>query len=225
MNFPIPKNASDMVLYIWKIIDLQTILINDLLYSISFELFLLSPDKAVQFVNKAIQTKLLIKNQNNNISLSNNLAKRLQTWQVKRKEVFLSNLKLEQEKTTDDKSRVKLESNFNTIFKVFSDKSTINRATAVSKAAFDIIKFDSKIGIIKAKIKGTQEESYSVEIDLNNKNLQHNCHDFQVRRAKNKEFCKHLAKLFLILKERNKTSATKFLNVIAENINDWEFSG
>ena len=60
MTFPKPKNATDMLLQIWKIVDLPSILKSDLIFKISFELFLFSPEKAISLINRAIQSKILI---------------------------------------------------------------------------------------------------------------------------------------------------------------------
>ena len=74
MNFAIPRNdVSEFILYIWKIIDIPYISISDLLYRVSFDLFLLCPEKAIEFINTAIENKLLLKDANNIISLSQNL--------------------------------------------------------------------------------------------------------------------------------------------------------
>jgi len=78
MNFKIPrKNPSEMLLYIWKIIDLPNISMNDLLYTISFELFLLTPNKAQEFVQTSIKNNLLEIDGKNTLSLSEPLKKTL----------------------------------------------------------------------------------------------------------------------------------------------------
>jgi len=65
MNFAFPRNNnSEMLLYIWKIIDLPSISFDDLFYQISFDLYLLSPDKAINFINTCIDKKLIIKENN-----------------------------------------------------------------------------------------------------------------------------------------------------------------
>ena len=88
MNFAIPRNnASELLLYIMKIIDLPYTTINDLLYQISFELFILPPDKAVEFIKITIKNGLLKEDANQNVSLSQNLKNKLKSWQLKRKKV------------------------------------------------------------------------------------------------------------------------------------------
>lgn len=226
MNFAIPrKNPSDLVLYIWKIIDIPHISLNDLLYTISFELFLLSPQKSLEFIQNSIETKLLEIDEYDKITLSQNLNKKLQNWQSKRKETILSKIdSTKQSVRAVNNFETDRSSNFKILLKAFLDKGTINRTVSISEEDFSINEFNFEKGSIKAEYKGSKKEPYIIEINTNNKTLIHNCHDFQTRRLDNKKFCKHLAKLFLLLKEKDEISATNFLSEIAENINKWEFT-
>ncbi len=225
MNFAIPRNNnSEMVLYIWKIIELPSISLSDLLYQLSFELFLFSPNDANQFIQKVVDNNFLIEAPNNMVKLSPNLEQKLKNWHLKRKALILekkeSSKKETQEIDNFDKNNV---NKFNTLLKAFLDKGTINRAVTVSDSAFNIIKFDPKSKIIKAEVKGSSDVPYHIEISINDKFIKHNCHDFQTNRAKNKRFCKHLAKLFLLLKNKNEKSASFFLESITNEINNWDF--
>ncbi|TFG23505.1 MAG: hypothetical protein EU529_07290 [Promethearchaeota archaeon] len=224
MIFKIPyNNDSELLLYIWKVIDLPNISMNELVYKISFELFLLSPEEALEFLQRSIKSNSLEKDDNSNLQLPQNSYKKLKTWQLKRKEIILT--KLNSSRKFDsliDDFEAEKSSNFNTLLKSFLDKGTINRAATISNDAFKIDIFDFKKGLIKAHVAGSKEKSYNIEIDTKNKIIHHNCHDFETRRAINKKFCKHLARIFLLLKEES--DCIKFLNDIAENINEWEFS-
>ena len=103
------------------------------------------------------------------------------------------------------------------------DKGTINRAVAESDNTYEFKSIDSKQEIIRAKVQGSQEIPYDIEININNKMIKHNCQDFLTKRAKNKKFCKHLAKLFLLLKSKNADLASYFLECITKDINEWNF--
>ncbi|UCD02082.1 MAG: hypothetical protein JSV23_03415, partial [Promethearchaeota archaeon] len=74
-----------MLLYIWKILDLPSISLDDLLYKISFEFFLFSPEKATDFINDCIDNSYLVKDDNQHLRLSNGLNQKLNNWQKKRK--------------------------------------------------------------------------------------------------------------------------------------------
>jgi len=225
MNLAIPRNDNkEMVLYIWKIIGLPKISQKDLLFKLSFDLSLFSPGETMDFIKKSIETNMVIEDSEKALELSPDLDKKLKDWQKKRKQEILKNIN-----SNKKQSQLKINfeqdnsSTFNTLLKAFLDKGTLNRAVTVSEESINLIEFDLKAGIINAKIKGTKQNLYNVDINIKTKTLIHNCHDFQTKRSKNKKFCKHLARLFLILKEKNEKFATSFLKEIAENIYQWEF--
>ncbi|MEJ2252139.1 MAG: hypothetical protein P8Y97_21065 [Candidatus Lokiarchaeota archaeon] len=59
MNFnPPKKSATELLLYIWKIIDLPEISFEDLVYRISFDLYIVPPEKARKFIERKKLWKL-----------------------------------------------------------------------------------------------------------------------------------------------------------------------
>ncbi len=208
MNFAIPrKNNSEMLLYLWKIIDLPSISLNDLLYKISFDLFLFSPENATLFIKKCIEDKLLIKTNDQNLQISNLLIQKLKNWQHKRKNDILEKL-----------------NSFGVLLNAFTDKATLNRSVSIADDAFESLEYNSEKGILKSKVLGSKKESYIIELDLNKKIFYHNCHDYETRRAENKKFCKHITKLFLLLRENDEKSAEILLKNLAEDIDKWDFT-
>ncbi|MBD3197466.1 MAG: hypothetical protein GF317_20605 [Candidatus Lokiarchaeota archaeon] len=225
MNLQIPRNDnSKLMIYIWKIIGIPKIKREELIYEISFNLFLMTPHKALETIQKSISEGILVENEDNSLSLSKTLSGKLNRWQQERKNEI-------QQREEHIQKRGKIVANFekesssdfNTILKAFLDKGTINRAVTVSDSAFNLKTIDKKEGKIEAEVAGSKEDPYYIKISKNNKILSHNCHDFVSRRAPDKKFCKHLAKLFLLLKEKEESFSIKFLNYIANYINEWEF--
>jgi len=226
MNLAIPReDNTELLLYLWKIIDLPYITLNNLLYKISYELFLTPPDKASIFVKNCLKSNLLTKDDNGKLSLSTSLNEKLKTWQKKRKNKILEKKKTVK-KTAQMTSIIEKDetTSFSILLKSFVEKGTINRAANISSTDFDIKELDTTKGVMKSTVSGSKEEPYYIEIDINKKLLKHNCHDFETRRSKNKQFCKHLARFFLLLKEEKEDSAEFFLKDLAENIDKWEFS-
>ena len=226
MNLVVPRNnTSELVLYVWKIIDLPKISKKDLLYKISFELFLMVPEKATIFIDKSIKSEFLIEDGQKNISLTSSLKKKLKSWHSIRKDEIICNIEATR-KNLSVKERIKENGkiNYGVLLRAFSDKGTLNRAISVTDDSFDIKRFDFNEGIIIAKVKGSQKQTYNIGIDINKKELFHDCHDFISKRAKNKQFCKHLTKLFLVLKERDEDSVIGFLKEIALYIDAWSFT-
>ncbi|MFX1376876.1 MAG: hypothetical protein ACFFA0_13810 [Promethearchaeota archaeon] len=226
MNLAIPReNNTELLFYLWKIIDLPYIPLNNLLYKISYELFLLPPDKAENFVKTCLDKKLLIENNNGKLSLSSSLNKRFLIWQRKRKNEILQKRKTSENiiQLTNDIEKDET-SSFSVLIKSFVEKGTLNRAANILDTAFEIEYLDTSKGVVKSTVLGSREEPYYIEIDINNKYLKHNCHDFETRRSKNKQFCKHILKFFLLLRERNDKPAEFFLKKIVNDIDQWEFS-
>ena len=222
MNFAIPRGiTSDMVLHIWKIIALPSIEQDDLLHKISFELFLFSPKEAKEFVNIAIHKGSLILIGDDRIKLSESLALELYKWHEKRKMHVSERLK--EINDFSKKSKSNDTNKFKILLKALLDKGTINRAVAESDSAYEFRIIDSGQKIIKAQVQGSQKIPYNIDINISEKVIKHNCHDFRTKRAVNKKFCKHLAKLFLLLKIKNEDLASYFLESITRDINNWNF--
>ena len=227
LDFKIPrKNLQEMVLYVWKIIDLPLINQEDLLYKLSFDLFLFSPEQANKFISDAIKKGYLLQVENDNLKLSEELQSKLKTWQLERRKFIQEKFKaIRESKKLMEGVYKDSKSDFNTVYKVFVDSATLKKTATISNSDINLVKFDTDEGIIKAKIKGREKGFYDILLDISNKQLRHDCNDFVSRKAKNKKFCKHLAKFFLYLKKEDEKSTTFFLENIRDNIDEWEFSG
>ncbi|HUW90780.1 MAG TPA: hypothetical protein VMV43_09700 [Candidatus Nanopelagicaceae bacterium] len=225
MNFAIPRgNTLEMVFHIWKIIELPSIQQDDLLRKISFELFLFSPKEAKEFINMAIHKGYLILEGDVRIKLSESLALELNKWHEKRKTHISEKIKdVNDLKEFTNESKNNGINKFNLLLIALLDKGTINRAVAESDSAYKFGLIDSAQKIIKAEVQGSQKIPYNIDINISEKVIKHNCHDFRTKRAVNKKFCKHLAKLFLLLKSKNADLASYFLESITKDINNWKF--
>lgn len=226
MNLKVPqKDAEQLILYLWKIIDLPKISKEDLLYNISFKFFLISPTKASKLIQQSIKKGFLTQNPDGTISLSDTLQSYLSSWQQKRKNKILRQKKLKEKQEADLKELQRSKpSDFSTLLKAFLDKGTLNRAVMVTEDSFNLNTLNLEEGIVKGKVSGSRDEPYIIELDADQKILKHDCHDFRERRAPNKKFCKHLAKLFLILQEKNERLTIELLDSIGDTINEWEFT-
>jgi hypothetical protein len=220
-----PINKPELLLlYLWKIIDLPKISSSNLLFRISYDLFLFPPDKAIEFIKSSIKNNFLIFSEENHLSLSDSLKMKLKEWHKCRKKDILQNItsveKIFQLKTNIEQGK---STNFSEHLRSLVEKETLNRAVRVSNEAFEIKELDFNKGIIKATVSGSKEDPYIIEIDINNKQIKHDCHDFEARRSRNKQFCKHLTKFFLLLRESHKVPIEKILKTLSENLENWNF--
>jgi hypothetical protein len=224
MDLKIPrKNLSEMVLYVWKIIGLPSISQEDLIYILSFDLFLYDFTSAKEFVKLAIEKGLLLKTTQNILSLSNNLKTKLEEWQLKREEEISEKLKAIQIVKRIENASKNESNDFTILFRIFVDDATLTRTASILQSDIEYLRKDLDNGIIKARVKGSKENPYLININLQNKYIKHDCHDFETRKSKNKKFCKHLAKIFLMLKDEDETNIKMLLNEIANQINEWSF--
>jgi hypothetical protein len=212
-----------MILYVWKVINLPSISPDDLLYTLSFELFLFSPQEAKIFLQKALEQQLVIKNGNGDLKLNNVLTQQLDSWQLERKNHIVQEKEHRKSDSVQHILNKTKEEKFNNILKIFVDDSTLHRSASISDSDVIINELEPSAFIIKAQISGSEKYSYLVEIDGKTKTIKHNCNDFQLRRAPSKKFCKHLSKLFMMIKSKDKEQALIFLKEIAGDINHWKF--
>ncbi|MFO8019406.1 MAG: hypothetical protein R6U96_12285 [Promethearchaeia archaeon] len=221
--FRVPKKASEILLYIWKIIEQPAISLDDLLYQVSFNLFVLPPKKAKAFINLALKKNLLRKVDGNKVALSHSLQEQLERWQQNREETIKKNIADSQVISPGTDSSLAEEPEFSVLYKAFADKGTINRAVSVSRESFTFKKFDKTQGIIKAEVQGSKDDPYEIEIDQNTQLVKHDCHDYKARRKQNKKFCKHLAKFFLILKDKDEKFSMQLLQNLSQTVDQWSF--
>jgi hypothetical protein len=167
MKFSVPRDHPDeMVLYVWKIVDLPYIFKDNLLYNLIFKYFIFTPDKASAFIDDALKQGYLVQDKNF-IRLSNELDQKHMEWQKKRNREIKNNL-ISRKKRTIAVQKIQINSGdkFNKLLKKIIDSAALNRAVIVSDDAIDIIKVDKAKGVLEAIIKGTKEESYIVNINL-----------------------------------------------------------
>lgn len=217
-------NIKELALYIWKSLDLPVIAKEDLIYDISFELFLFKPNKTIQLVNELIKKGFFII-EDGTLSLSEDLRKNFSIWQKKENTKVKNALKEINKRKNSQKELTKQSQGlFNNFLKELSNEKSLNRTTLISRESFTFRELNFDQGIIKGEVSGSKEEPYKFEIDLKKKKITHDCHDFVTRKRRQKMFCKHLLKLFLILKTKNELKATKILKSIIKDIKFWEFS-
>jgi hypothetical protein len=98
---------------------------------------------------------------------------------------------------------------------LFVSSSRLSRAVGMNDNAVEFTRISKAPLRIKATVHGTKE--YTLEIDEERKRISHDCPDWR-RVSVIHRFCKHVAKLFLLLE---KEEATRLLQSLKQN--PWEF--
>jgi hypothetical protein len=224
INIKNPNSLRELLIHIWKSIDLPSIDKENLLYYISFKLFLFKPNKTIQIVNEALKKGFLIEKKGY-LSISNSIRSELEKWQIAegaRVDQALNEIK--NRAVIQNELESGKQSSFNMLLKEFSDQNTLNRAVTISKNAFKEINANFNRRLITAQVMGSDESPYKIEIDVNKRIISHNCHDFVAKRRNLKKFCKHLVKLFLILRADYESELENLLKEVRNDIDLWEFS-
>ena len=66
--------------------------------------------------------------------------------------------------------------------------------------------------------------NYKIHIDFKNSIIFHNCRDFEVKKYRNKSFCKHLTQLFIQLRnDKGEPYVRSILSSIYSNLFNWDF--
>lgn len=119
-------------------------------------------------------------------------ATRLQTKVRKKIQAYISSKQMKlpvEEIPTSRQEAVKLE--LPQLLLEFTDKGRIDRAETIRESSFSFTRRTPQL--VTASVK-----DYVVEIDIAGKTLRHDCDDWR-KRAPNKEFCKHVVRVFLSL--------------------------
>ena len=102
-------------------------------------------------------------------------------------------------------------------------KHTIYKAATQKSDNYEIYKYDKINHIIRVIIYRKNKNPSFMQLNLSKNLITHNCREFNINKVK-KRFCKHLVKLFLLLKESNKEYSLFLLKKICNNIDRFNFS-
>lgn len=112
---------------------------------------------------------------------------------------------------------------FEEIIRNLTNKNTLNRVRSISDDCIRIFRIDKENGIIEAEIQGNKLIPYKMNIDISQKNIyriiDHDCPDYLARKKRNGKFCKHIVKLFYVLKSQDYNFAFDLLKGFNSKIN------
>jgi len=116
------------------------------------------------------------------------------------------------EETKEKAEKILSERDIRKLLEVFAGSRRLERAIDMPNEMVRIDEIDDKHIVAKVK-------DYIIEINMKEKYIMHNCDDWH-KRVKEKKFCKHVCKLFLMLPEE---LSLKILGDIVKNIDEWKF--
>ena len=227
MNFSVPSDKRQRILYIWKIIDSPSINIDELYNFLTFELFLASLEEVKKIVREALDLEYLVEDsKSEEVSLSNSLKVEFEKWQDKGEN------KIEKINNILRNSwRPPIQIDEKMKYEIFEDDlidpSTKKKASLIRSKALSIDEVDfvnSISGNIEDKDESGKKISYHFVISPKIRKITHNCPEYIKLRKKQKKFCPHLGRVFIKLNTTNNEETLKLLEDLVEKREKWEFS-
>ena len=188
--FTIPRNPRGLIEYAFRALGKNSVSVKDLVFFLSFDLRQMPPSRAHDLVKK-LQSSGHIVVEEGQVQLGPNIESEAQPTPV------------------EDVAEL------GDLLKQFVSSPRLTRAVGMDDKALRFKQTASPPLRIEARVFGSQE--YSLVLDEAKKRIEHNCPDWR-RVSVLQRFCKHVAKLFLLLKQED---AVRILESLHEG--SWEF--
>ncbi|UYP46212.1 hypothetical protein NEF87_002497 [Candidatus Lokiarchaeum ossiferum] len=226
MAFTIPSDLKNIVLHWWKIIDQPEINVDELYNFIAFDLFLAPLEKTKKIVQQAIHLEYLSENkESESISLSDELQQEFLTWQEKgilKAKTMAAALAQSWRPPID----ITPSMTYQALLSDLVDVSVLEKAGKIRSSAvsLDLVAFDDKIeGIVKSKDDGGISQSYRFKIDVKARSISHSCPEYNSLRKSQKQFCIHIARIFMKLFVKDSEKTIELLRNIVYQKSLWFF--
>ncbi len=227
MNFSVPAEKRQRILYFWKIIDRPSINIDELYNFLTFELFLAPLQEVKKIIGEALDLKFLIEDsKSEEVSLSQSLKVEFENWQNKGEEKIK---KIDNILSKSWRSPIKIDKKmkFEIMEDDIIDPSTKKKASIIRSKALTIENLDFS-GEIRGKIEDKDENgkltSYDFVITPKDRKITHNCPEYNKLRKLQKKLCPHLGRVFIKLNISNQDATLKLLEDLVEKREKWVFS-
>ncbi len=188
--FGVPRGSIRLVGYAFRALGKKTIPLQQLIFFLSFDLRQMTPSKAKKFIHDLhADGRIVFKD--DLVSLPPDLV-------------------IESEQPTSSSTE-----NLGALLQHFVSNSRLSRAVGMSNQALEIKIASQNPLRLEAKVHGSQD--YILVLDEALRQIQHNCPDWK-RVSVLHRFCKHVAKLFLLLE---KDESIRVLQSLQEE--SWDF--
>ena len=188
--FTIPRSPRGLVEYALRALGKNSVSVKDLVFFLSFDLRQMPPSRAQELMQK-LQSSGHIVIKEGQVQLGPNI------------------------ESEPDPMRTTDTANLGGLLKQFVSSPRLTRAVGMDDAAIRFSHTASPPLRIEAKVFGSKE--YSLVVDEATKRIEHDCPDWE-RVSALQRFCKHVAKLFLLL---NQKDAIRILESLREG--SWKF--
>lgn len=188
--FSVPRNPVRLVDYAFRALGKDQVPIQQLVFFLSFDIRQMAPSQSLKFIER-LQSEGLV-------SIENDL------------------VKLSHEMVVDTEIPAQTApTNLGEHLRLFVSSSRLSRAVGMNDQAIEFIRVSQNPLKVEATVHGSQD--YILILDEASRRIAHNCPDWR-RVSLLHRFCKHVAKLFLILE---KEEAIRVLQSL--QLESWEF--
>ena len=231
MQLRIPAELDEFFVYIWKIIDKESIPWKDLVHIIAFDFSIANPKKIKARIITALKQGILIQKEGQHVTLAPALKQKVEEFHAQGAEkvdrinelLSFNHLDLKKKHSAKTKREKEEEFDLSEALEFLSTKSTVTRGL---KIADKEITFETKD--LDKVIQGTAQGSgstYTFLFDLQLRSISHNCQNFTFKKAKSKQICKHLVKVFELLHKAEPVKTEKLIQELQRNRMSWSFRG
>lgn len=222
---PKMENPRNLLLFFWQILDLARINIDLLKNTMAFEFKVGSPEKCTNFIRQAITDKLLIEYPDEEeVELCSELKQEFERWQ---QDGTIRSYRIRDLLNKSWRTPIDLGENatFTVLLNDLSDSTVQDKASKMlaSKASIETQDFSSYIsGTVLHRQDDDQEIALPFRIDCKNRQIIHQCYEYDHLRKAQKKFCVHLTKVIMKL-AKDSQKCTQLLHDIVYNKAQWQF--
>ena len=188
--FSVPRNPVRLVDYAFRALGKDQVPIQQLVFFLSFDIRQMAPSQALKLIER-LQSE-------GQISIENGL------------------VKVSQEMVVDTEIPTQTAAtNLGEHLRLFVSSSRLSRAVGMNDQAIEFIRVSQNPLKVEATVHGSQD--YILILDEASRRIAHNCPDWRKVSLLHR-FCKHVAKLFLILEKEDAIRVLQSLQ-----LESWEF--
>jgi hypothetical protein len=227
MSRSMPKDLQNQVLHWWKILDNPTILKDDLVYFLAFDLFIGSIEYVKKTIEDAVHQGFLCEDPvREEIQLNTELSSKFLQWQeggigkVRKMDTILRIPWRDPRKIESDQIYQVLISEL--VDPIIRRKAEQIRSSSISFTQTDFAHLIT--GTVNDLPAEKSLERYKFSINPVEKSINHGCNEFRNLRQKQKRFCPHLARVFMKLFVQDKEKTIELLRNIVEQRDSWSFN-
>lgn len=217
-QFEPPPNLPDFILYIWHCLGKETPSVPDLKFFLSFRAKLMSPSKAQEVINKALQEGLLVNN-NNILTLPEALNERQAEQERVEKERIQQTLMQQARKEKAQGTKT-----FNDYFREILPEEYKTKTFVIKTKDIKLELLEPEAEHVKGIIIMEGGKQIEVNIDGKSSTIIHSCEFLPPKYKSPLKFCPHIGAVFRSLQKESPELSFRLIRSMIEKNEKWHFA-